>query len=702
MADLAPISPRAYQGRVSRLLLVWVIALFFVALAALIVAIPLFSGDGSLRLAVGEVVNQDIRAPRSTIYFSPILTEQARVAAAAAVPKVYDDPDIRVARQQVSLLRDILDFVNAVRADTLATPVQQRADLMLIQDLPLTAEEAGLVLGLSDAPWVRVQTETASVLEQIMRAPVRDDQLDEVKRGVATRLSVDLSEEQARVANALVAGLIIPNSAYSAAETDQAREAARAAVADVYQQIERDDIVVARGQRVTEANLEALAALGLLQPDRRWQEIVSPILAVIITSVLLGLYMRRFNPELGLNPRRVLLLGFLFTIFLLGAMLMVPAHTLLPFFFPAPALAMLLTVFLGPQLAITVSVALAALVGYIGGNSLELTIYAAMGSLVAALVLGRAERVNQFFWAGLAAALAHAGIVLVFRLTDPNLDPLGLAQLMLASAANGVISASLTLVGFFILGGVFDLTTSLQLLELARPDHPLLQFILRHAPGTYQHSLQMANLAEQAAEAIGANAMLVRVGALYHDAGKAMHPEYFVENQLDGHNIHETLDPTQSAEIIVGHIRDGLELARRYRLPGRIRACIAEHHGTLKTAYQYKRALQAVGDDPTKVDVSKFIYPGPRPQSKETALLMLADGCEAKVRSDRPGSKDDLDRIVKAVIDDRVAKGQLDDTGLTLGDLRLIRESFVNTLQGLYHPRLKYPEEKPEAVKSEV
>ncbi len=702
MADLTPISPRTYQGRVSRLFLVWGIALFFITLAALIVAIPLFSGDGSLRLAVGDLVNQDIRAPRSTIYYSPILTEQSRVAAAEAVPKVYDDSDIRVARQQVALLRDILDFVNAVRADTLASPAQQRADLMLIQGLPLTTEEAGLVLSMGDASWVRVQTEASSVLEQIMRSPVRDDQLEEVKRGVATRLSVDLSEEQAQVANAFMVGLIIPNSAYNAAETDQARDAARAAVADVYQQIERDDIVVARGQRVTEANLEALAALGLLQPDRRWQEIVSPILAVIITSVLLGLYMRRFNPELSLNPRRVLLLGFLFTIFLLGAKLMVPAHTLLPFFFPAPALAMLLTVFLGPQLAITVSVALAALVGYIGGNSLELTIYAAMGSLVAALVLGRAERVNQFFWAGLAAALAHAGIVLVFRLTDPDLDPLGLAQLMLASAANGVISASLTLVGFFILGGVFDLTTSLQLLELARPDHPLLQFILRHAPGTYQHSLQMANLAEQAAEAIGANAMLVRVGALYHDAGKAMRPEYFVENQLDGHNIHESLDPTQSAEIIVGHIRDGLELARRYRLPGRIRACIAEHHGTLKTAYQYKRALQAVGDDSSKVDVSKFIYPGPRPQSKETALLMLADGCEAKVRSDRPDSKEDIDRIVKGVIDDRVAKGQLDDTGLTLGDLRLIRESFVNTLQGLYHPRLKYPEEKPEVVKSEA
>jgi putative nucleotidyltransferase with HDIG domain len=259
------------------------------------------------------------------------------------------------------------------------------------------------------------------------------------------------------------------------------------------------------------------------------------------------------------------------------------------------------------------------------------------------------------------------------------------------------VSASLTLVGFFLLGGLFDITTSLQLIELARPDHPLLQFILRNAPGTYQHSLQVANLAEQAAERIGANAMLIRVGALYHDCGKALHPQYFVENQLDGVNIHESLDPYASAEIIVGHVRDGVTMARRHRLPSRIRAFVNEHHGTLKTSYQYKRALDAAGNDPSKVDESKFTYPGPRPQSKETALMMLADGCEAKARSDRPGSEEDLTRIVKSVIDDRMAKGQLDDTGLTLRDLQLVCESFVNTLKGMFHPRLQYPEEKPPA-----
>ncbi|MGQ0601302.1 MAG: HD family phosphohydrolase, partial [Anaerolineales bacterium] len=363
-----------------------------------------------------------------------------------------------------------------------------------------------------------------------------------------------------------------------------------------------------------------------------------------------------------------------------------------PYFLPAAALAMLLTVLAGPNLAITVAVAMGALVGYIGGSSLELTIYTAMGGLVAAIALGRGERVDLFFWAGLASALANVGILLIFRVVNPATDIVGLAQLTAASLINGGISAALTLMIFFAIGGLFDITTSLQLVELSRPDHPLLRFILRNAPGTYQHSLQIANLAEQAAERIGANAMLVRVGALYHDCGKALHPQYFIENQLDQTNVHETLDPATSAHVIIRHVPDGLEMARKHRLPSRIKDFIAEHHGTMKAMYQYRRALEAAGGDESKVDEARFLYPGPRPRSRETALLMLADGCEAKTRSDRPRTEDDIDRIVKTVLDDRLAKDQLDDTDLTLRDLQDIRESFVNTLRGVFHPRVQYPE----------
>jgi putative nucleotidyltransferase with HDIG domain len=390
-------------------------------------------------------------------------------------------------------------------------------------------------------------------------------------------------------------------------------------------------------------------------------------------------------------------LALLYLLFLTGAKMMVPDRVVMPFLFPIGGLAMLLTVIVGPHVAIGVCAVLAAWIGLMSGGRLDLVAYSFGGATVAALTLGRAQRLNAFWAAGLTAGLASTAVILIFRLSDPTLDAFGLATLLVAALANGVASAGIALLGSLVFGGFFDVTTGVQLLELARPNHPLLQFVLRQAPGTYQHSLQVANLAEQAAERLGANPMLTRVGALYHDSGKAQHPQYFVENQIESENIHDRLDPGTSAAAIIRHVADGMEMARRYRLPRRVAAFVVEHHGTLRANYQYQRALKEAGGDASKVSDTSFKYPGPRPQSVETALLMLADGCEAKIRSDRPHTVEDIDRIVKKVIDDRVSQGQLDDCPLTLRDLQVVRESFVATLKGMFHARLQYPEEEKPA-----
>jgi len=671
------------------------IALGFWIASTLIVALPLAPSPG-VDLSVGQSATQDILAPAPITYPSQVLTQAARTSAANAVPDVYDPPDARVARQQVLLLRDVLDYVDSVRADTFASRDQQQADLQAIQNLQVSADDARQILAFDSGSWANVQNESLSVLEQLMRGQVRGGQLDEVRRSVPARVSVSLSEAQAHIVAALVTDLIAPNSFFNQAATDAARQAASNGVAPVFRQIVRGQAVVVRGQVVTAEDIEALQALGLLQPKVSWRQPTSGILITFISGVLLVVYLARFYPEFGRSPRRVMLLGLLVTVFLLAARFMVPDRTVLPYLLPMAALSMLLTVMAGPGLAVVVTVLASGLIGYLGGNSLALTLFNAVGGILAVVAVGRGERLNQFFWAGLAVAVADAGLLLVFRLPDPTLDTLGLLQLLAAALLNGAISASLTLVGFFSLGSLFDITTSLQLIELSRPDHPLLRFILRAAPGTYQHSLQVANLAEQAAERIGANAMLTRIGALYHDAGKALHPQFFVENQLDGTNIHESLEPEESARIIIGHIRDGLEMARKHRLPSQVRAFIPEHHGTLRTMYQYKRAVAQAGGDASKVNTALYIYPGPRPQSKETALLMLADGSEARVRSERPKTEAELDQIIKSVIEDRVANGQLDDVDLTLRDLQLIRESFVNTLKGVFHARIEYPkDDKP-------
>jgi hypothetical protein len=257
---------------------------------------------------------------------------------------------------------------------------------------------------------------------------------------------------------------------------------------------------------------------------------------------------------------------------------------------------------------------------------------------------------------------------------------------------NGIGAAGLTLLLQYAFSQFLGITTALQLLDTSRPDHPLLQKMLRNAPGSYQHSLQVANLAEQAAESIGADGLLVRVGAIYHDCGKSQNPQFFIENQIQEElNPHDEIDPVVSAQTIIDHVNQGVDMAKKYHLPNRIIDFIREHHGTMYTHYQYSQAVREAGGDPSKVDKSLFTYPGPRPQSRETALLMLADGTEARARAEVPKDEEELRSLIDTVFDFYAQNGQLEDTNLTLKDLQKAKDSFYRTLKGTYHPRVKYP-----------
>ncbi|MGB9593543.1 MAG: HD family phosphohydrolase, partial [Anaerolineae bacterium] len=299
------------------------------------------------------------------------------------------------------------------------------------------------------------------------------------------------------------------------------------------------------------------------------------------------------------------------------------------------------------------------------------------------------ERLSVFVFAGMLVALANWLTVLAFRLPSQRYDWIGLATLFGAGLLNGGLASMLALLGYFALGNLLDIPTTLRLVDLARPTHPLMRQLLLKAPGTYHHSILVSNLAEEAAERIGADPLLARVGAYYHDIGKTLRPYFFVDNQTDGDNIHDRLDPETSAHIIVSHVKDGIDLARKYDLPKRIVDFIAEHHGTSLATYFYQRAQESAGDG--KADPTRYQYPGPKPRSKETAILMLADACEAAVRSLRPATAEEIETIVRNIIADRMQNGQLDDSNLTLRDLDEIRAAFTATLQGVFHPRIRYP-----------
>jgi putative nucleotidyltransferase with HDIG domain len=695
MDSLAASPPVGFVRRAWRAARVWLLALIFLAAQVTILALPL-PPSGRVAIEVGDVALQDFRAPFTKTFASPLRTAAEREQAAGAIAPVYTAPDTIIARQRVQRAQQVLAFLDSIRADSYATPDLAVAWTQAIDDVRLPPQAVRQMFALSDADWTnRVRPEILSVLDQAMRRSIRPDTIEQARADVPRNVTLGLNENQAQTVVAIVQSFLVPNSFYDAAATEAARETARNAVKEVSQTYARGDLIVAQGQRVSDTDVEALDQFGMRAPRTNLVTVGSAALLVALLVGLLGLYIQRFHPEYWQDLRYPLVFGLLYTGWVVAAKVSIPGRVVLPYLFPAPALAMLLTVLLDANIAIAATAVLGLIISTISGGSMELVTYALAGSLVAALTLRRVERISSFFWTGIFVGLAGGLVVLAARLpsTTGN-DPDALvAMLTLIAAAllNGLLSSGITLAGFFVLGSAFDILTTIQLQELARPNHPLLQKMLREAPGSYHHSLLVGNLAEQAAERIGADALLVRVGAYYHDVGKTSRPYLFIENQIEGVNVHEHLDPATSATMLIRHVREGRDLARRYRLPRRVRAFIPEHHGTMRVSFLYQKALEAA-EDPRSVNEADFRYPGPKPQSRETALLMLADGCEAAVRSIRPGSVEELEGIVRRVISDRVGDGQLDECNLTLRDLNQIIESFVATLKGVFHPRIKYPD----------
>jgi putative nucleotidyltransferase with HDIG domain len=674
----------------------WLILVLGLVGTIAIISLPLSSRGSTYNLEVGSVASQDILAPYAMTYNSEVLLEEARQSAAAEVNDIYDPPDTNVARQQLDKLQTALAYIDNVRADTIATADQKLSDLAAIENVSLDTDQAEAILYFPDSTWESIKLEATSVLEQVMRSEIREGRVEEARRRVPALVSITLPSTQSQIVSQLASAFVAPNAMYNAEATENAKTAAREAVQSVSKSYADGEMIVNRGDIVTPLDVEGLQTYGLLDAPNTASNVAIRALLVLILGGTWTLYAHRVHGSQIRNVRLATMLSLIFIFVAFVMQLMLPDHTVLPYIFPAATVPMLLTIIFSPGMGIVTSMVIGALAGFLTPRGLEVGLYMMVSASLACLVIGRAERLSAFFWSGLVVAISGAFIVAIFRFPDPATDLLGKLTLLGSAVLCGMLSASLAFGFLLLMGSLLGMTTSLQLIELSRPDHPLLQLVLNKAPGTYQHSLQVANLAEQAARAIGANALLTRVGALYHDAGKALHPQYFIENQIPGQNVHDQLDPETSASVIIQHVADGLELARKYHLPQRVKDFIAEHHGTLGTSFQYNQALNAANGDSNLVNRKAFTYPGPRPRSRETAILMLADSVEAKARADVPTDEKELDKLVRWIIDDRLAQEQLSRTDLTLRDIDTIRRSFVSTLKNFYHPRLRYPESNQE------
>ncbi|MEX2184381.1 MAG: HDIG domain-containing metalloprotein [Chloroflexota bacterium] len=683
-------------------------ARFGIATTILVIAMTAILGvdflpQQPLRLQVGDVAPGEIVAPRALDFESEVLTTEAREQARAAVPPQYDftsDKAIAIAAQQEQAYETRVARVDGA-FDLEITSDDRRAFLeTAIPDLSDGARTT--LVGLERDRWTSIREEAARILSATLNAELRDTDVEVTRTRLSGRMGGDLNEAERMLAAELIGPLVVPNSSFSESAWEAARDAAAAEVPPVVVEIAQNQAIVRSGERLDAADIEAITALGLGEDAVDVASLAGWLLLSLLVVGMLLTWIWRFRPALWHRDNVLVLIGLL----LIGATLALKItddRSILQFFLPTAAIGMLLAILLDASLAMVVIAVVAIVGGAVNGTSLEFTAYSFLGALAGIVAVRKGDRLQVFVQAAIAVFVVNAMVVSVFSLLGAR-DVRGVLELWFASGVAAAGSSVAAVGTFAVLGSVFGILTVFQLLELANPSQPLLRRLLVETPGTYHHSLMVGNLAERAAEAIGGDPLVTRVAAYYHDVGKLSNPLGFIENQGGGENIHDQLDPEVSAQILKQHVADGIDVAYAAKLPKALIAYIPQHHGTAIMSYFYARAKERAAEPfgglqtsegakaAAAVDERKFRHAGPKPQTREAALIMLADGVEASVRSLASREEPAIRAMVSRIIDERIADGQFDECDLTLRDLERIRSAFVEQLLGMYHTRIAYPQ----------
>ena len=680
-----------------------------VAAIALIVAMTAILGidftPKAVNVEVGDLVPSDIVAPRALTFENTVLTAQAKEAAANAVPPQYDfttERAITIAAAQVNAFNAAVRLLDTA-FDPATTDVQRGLILDRVAS-DLSTSSGDTLRALEASRWVPIKTEATRVLDSTERTELRDTEVAITRARLSEQMAGGLSEAERMLAAELISPLVTPNSSFSEDLTQQEKDHRAATQPAIIETVLKDEIIVRGGTKLTDVDAARLAAFGL---DNAAPDVASLagwfVLSALLVTMLLG-WIWRFR--LGFWHRNnVLVLISLLLLFATFALKLTAGRAALPFVMPLAAIPILVAVLLDAEVAIVVSALIAVVAGAVNGPSLEIAAYVFLGGLAGVLGVRRGDRLQSFLQAGAVAFVVQALVVTSFSLLGER-DLTGIVQLWGASAVSAGGAAVAAVGSFAVLGNVFGILTVFQLLELANPSQPLLRRLLIETPGTYHHALMVGNLAERAAEAIGADALLTRVAAYYHDIGKLSNPLGFIENQAGGENIHDQMEPEDSAQLLKQHVADGIDIAYQGRLPKALIAFIPQHHGTALMSYFYAKAraeaaapyggieTEAGRKAADAVDPRRFRHAGPKPQTREAALIMLADGVEASVRSLSSRDEPAIRAMVARIISERMDDHQFDECDLTLRDLDVIREAFVSQLLGMYHQRVAYPQSK--------
>jgi len=676
----------------------WVLGgLIIAAMLAILLVDALPAG---VQIEVGEVAKQDIVAPITAINTSE--TERLKEEAARqALLEATDDPSyyqinpaavMRVEENVTGVLNLLRQGIAPEGEEQDVQPEHltiSEIDRRLIRDWQIEIPQRNLeaVVSLSLTEFDQFAQTTADLVLAAMEEPISQDGLRDARD--AFEESVRRSgfrDNLQQTAVLLGRQLIQPNLVLNTEKVNEARDQAVQNVEPV--QIMQGEIIIRKGDVVRTEHINLMRDVGLLKTGRDYAALAGRTLLVLAMAALMIVYLHQNRLRILENNALLGLLGsVVLTVLLLGRLFSMPAWPEAVYLNPSALVGLLLTLLIDAKVASMAAVVTAVLLGVISGFSWPVGTLALVGGLTAVLSVTKVSQRGDLMRAGFIVGGANVLLMMALGLASKDTGLIVNSYLGLIS---GVL-ASIVAIGVLpYLESAFKITSSIRLLELSNPNHPLLRRLMLEAPGTYHHSILVGNLAEAAAEAVGADGLLARVGAHYHDIGKLKRPYFFVENQVGKDNPHDKIAPSLSTLIVTSHVKDGLELAGEYKLPDVVTQFIAQHHGTDLVRFFYHRATEASEDN--TVEEKDFRYPGPKPHGKEVAIVSLADAVEAAVRSLSKPTPGKIEGLVRKIIKDRLNSGQLDESDLTFQDMDRIANAFVKVIMGMFHTRVEYPE----------
>lgn len=641
------------------------------------------------RFEVGKPSTETVISSRDFSVIDDDSTQAEREMARKRRESLFIDDSVN--RGAISRLGAFLDLARDISSQD--TGEDEKINALLSQgEVDISIASLQAVMRASEEDSSLLYAVAVDLLSTAMAEPVAYDNLREKRDEIYDRVDdMPLQEPLKQAAWELAAAFLSTNTAYSSSAIARESEAAMSAVEEVTVSYSAGQKIVEKGEIITGLTLASLGEAGALSPVGNYQQVMGIILLVLVLYIMALVFFRRFRPDIAGNWRIVAMICLVFLAFCISCRVcavFIDENPLWGYLIPLALVGLILAVLLDDLVSLFMVVLGGVLTGLFVKGNIYLTFTALLGGIAAALLVTEIRKREDLIRAAVEVSLILSVISVITASLIKDLRFILLAGLL--GLGNGALTAVLTLGLLPVLERISGITTPMRLMELSSPEQPLMRELISKAPGTYSHSVIVGNLANAAALAIDADAQLARVGSYYHDIGKIKRSAFFVENQPLGSNGHLNLKPNLSALVITAHVKEGVEMAREYNLPEEIVDIIRQHHGTSLVRYFYARAMEQ-GDVSDGAMESRFRYPGEKPQSKEAALVMMADAVEAAAKALEKPTPVRLEQLIRSLITERLQDGQLSESNMTMGDLDTMSKTFVRILSSMYHERVEYP-----------